>query len=234
VKAEAVAAQQRAARRDRFVRWLVIAGLAVVAFWFLFLRGAAPDEIGGHAVAHFSTAGAGQHVDTPTYTDNPPVSGAHSADVAACGTHATDIPDGNEVHLLEHGAIGILFQPTLDPDEIGEIEDLVSSYDSHVFSAPDDDMEPLIAVTAWGQKMELGEVDGPAIREFIAEFRKGGDAPEAYQPCPMTSDESFAGVEETPSPTPSPSPSVKEDNNKDSGKGDGKSGGKKKGEKGKN
>ncbi|HYI45655.1 MAG TPA: DUF3105 domain-containing protein [Actinomycetota bacterium] len=215
-KAEAVAAQRRAQKRERVVRWLVIAAILLGTYWILFVRGAAPDDFGGHTVEHFSTAGAGDHTgEVVDYESNPPVSGAHSGQVGACGTHATDIPDGEEVHLLEHGAIGLLYQPTHDEAEIGELEEIVASFDAHTFSAPDEDMDTPIAVTAWSHKMDLDSVDEAAIRDFIEEFRAGGDAPEAFQECPNIAEESFIQIiEEEPTPVPSEeAPSDGEGNN---------------------
>ncbi|HWL64760.1 MAG TPA: DUF3105 domain-containing protein, partial [Actinomycetota bacterium] len=190
-KNEALRAQHRARTRERIVRWIVIAGIAAFAVWFFFVRGQAPDAIAGHRIEHASTSGAGDHVETVvTYDTNPPVSGPHSNRAAPCGIFASDIPDENEVHALEHGAVGILYKPDIEVEEIERIETIVRSYDSHVLSAPDSDMTRNVVVTAWGHLMRLDSVDEPAIREFIDYFRQGGDAPEAFQECPNTSNES--------------------------------------------
>jgi hypothetical protein len=61
-------------------------------------------------------------------------------------------------------------------------------------------MDTPIAITAWAHKMDLDSVDEGAIRDFIAEFRAGGDAPEAFQECPNISEESFVQLDEEPTP----------------------------------
>lgn len=212
-KAEAMAAKRKQQLRERIVRWIVIAALAVFAVWFLFLRGQAPDEIAGQTVEHYSLSGAGDHVETAVqYETNPPVSGPHSQRALPCGSHGQPLPDENIVHNLEHGAIGVFYQPTVEPDTVEEVEALVQSYDSHVFSAPDPDMLKPFAITAWGHMMRLDEYNEAAVKGFIEEFRQGGDAPESYQECPNTVTES-AVAPPTPTPTgrqaqeASPSPS---------------------------
>jgi hypothetical protein len=204
-KAEALKAQRRAQLRERILRYVVIAGLVVVAFWFFVLRGQLPDAIAGHDIQHFSTSGSGEHTETEVdYDSNPPVSGPHSQRTAPCGVHSAPISDENQVHTLEHGAVGILYQPTLEESQIETIEEIVRQRDSHVFSAPDPDMRTPIAVTAWGHMMELEEVDRAAITEFIDVFAEGGDAPEAFQDCPISQDSSFL---DRPSPSPIPTAS---------------------------
>jgi hypothetical protein len=202
-RAAAIAAARRQALRERIIRWVTIAGVVAVIVWFLFLRGRGPSEIEGHEVKSFSIAGSGDHVQgTVNYETTPPVSGAHAAQSAPCGVHSAPIPNENLVHTLEHGAIGILYLPELEPDSIAEIESLVRDYESHVFSAPYPGMEPQIAVAAWSKRMDLDALDASAIREFIDAFRKKG--PEE-NPCPPSQDSPFG--QPTPSPSPEPSPS---------------------------
>lgn len=201
-KAEELAALIRARRRERIIRWLTISGLVVAAFWFIFIRGQTPDEINGRPVSQFTTRGAGQHVSTPvSYPMNPPVAGEHASAPVPCGVYGQQVPPENMVHTLEHGAVGILFKRDLEPDVIERIEDLVRSYDSHVFSGPFDALESPITVIGWANSMALDSYDEATVKEFIEAFSQGGDAPEGYQECPNDEDTPF--VNATPEPLPS-------------------------------
>lgn len=217
-KAQAVAAQQKAARRERIIRWISIAGLVAVAFWFVFIRGQAPDSVAGeggrqYTIDHFTTRGSGQHVQgTVSYPMTPPVSGEHSATPAPCGVYGEPVPNENMVHTLEHGAVGLLYRPDLDLETIEQIEELTRSYESHTFSMPYETLEQPITLIAWGHMMKLEAWDEVAAKNFIDVFRRQGDAPEAFQECPNDEDTPFTNVTPTPVPLPtattevSPSP----------------------------
>jgi hypothetical protein len=208
-----IAARQRAERRSRIIRTLLVAGLGTLAVWFFFLRPSSPSSIDGHTVESFSTSGAGQHLSagqTITYPTKPPVSGEHAPQPAPCGVHDKQIPDEEQVHTLEHGSVGIQFSPDLDPAQIKSIEDLVATYQDHVFSAPYSGMDTPIAVTSWGHMMKLDSFDETAIKDYIEAFQSNPPAPEIEQPCPNTADTPFAATPSgstTPSPEASPSSS---------------------------
>jgi hypothetical protein len=209
-KAEAVATRQRKERRDKLIRRSVILVALLGIVWFLFLRNITPNEINGHEVLDFSTAGAGQHQPPPiSYETSPPVAGPHSSAVP-CGVYAEQIPNENQVHDLEHGAVGVQYKPDLPVAQIRRIEELVRSYDSHVFAGPYEEMESNITLTAWGHMLRLDSFEEQTIRDFIDEFAEGGDAPEGFQDCPNEADDRFRpGATPSPgaSPDASPSPS---------------------------
>ena len=95
--------------------------------------------------------------------------------------------------------MGVQYKPDVPLRQIRQIEALVRSYDSHVFSGPYEQMDSNITLTAWGHMLRLDTFEEQTIRDFIDDFAQGGDAPEAGQDCPVSSDERF-------SPEPSPSP----------------------------
>ena len=188
-RAEAAERQRKQAQRERLVRFAFIGLLVVGLLWFFFFRTKAPTEIGGHELISDSQAGEGVHTADPvTYETVPPTSGSHAPGAAPCGVHAEQIPNENLVHTLEHGAVGLLYDPTLDIQQIRDLENIVGGVSSHMFSAPYEGMDTPIVVTAWGFRMPLEEVDEPAIEEFIDEFRQNG--PEE-QDCPNTSNAPF-------------------------------------------
>ena len=197
-KAQALEAQRKAQRR---ARWLRIGGLAVgsVAVLALLWRLAAPpdtpDRIRGHSVRKLGESGTGDHTTAPVrYDSTPPTHGPHEAQPAPCGVHPEPVPEGNQVHSLEHGAVGIQYRPDLvEVDDIRAIERLTRGFDSGVFSAPYPEMEPAIAVSSWGELMELDSLDMPAIREYIEVFR--GQGPEDVS-CDNLVDDPFEPEEE--------------------------------------
>jgi len=232
-KAEAEAARRKKERRERLIRRAGLLAIAAAVFWFLFLRGGLPDEINGHPIQTFGVTltAAENHSDQPqTYESTPPVAGIHNPSPAPCGVYGTPLPNEtvtNEtmVHTLEHGAVGILYDPEVDPQQIEQIEAVVRGFDDHVFSAPYLGMDSPIVLTAWEHLLKLDTFQRATIDEFIDVFRTGGSAPEANQDCPNSQDDSF---EPQPSPEPTPSPGAaapspeetpkKNDGKKNSGK----------------
>ncbi len=211
-RAATVEAQRKKERRERWIRRLAWAALFGFAVWFLFLRTATPDEINGNPINTFSTAGANQHTTTDVpYQDVPPVSGQHAPRAGMCGVFSAAIQDEVMVHNLEHGAVGLLYQPDLELRQIRQLEKIVGDYEDSVFSMPyPRGMQSPITVIAWGHTMELDEVDQDSIKQFIEEFRRGGSAPEgkSAEPCEYQTAQPYQPVDlnATPSPGAEPTP----------------------------
>lgn len=208
-KVEALEKQRRAERRARIVRGAVIALLIAGLVWFVLFRNQRPTEIAGQTISLFSeSAGQPTHTDSSvSYPTTPPVSGQHSPTAISCGTYSDQPPSEQMVHALEHGAIGLLYDPEeAGIEDIRELEGIAEDSESHVFSAPFAGMETTFSIISWGEMMRLDEIDRPAIDEYVDTFIN--DGPENID-CPKTQEATF---EPTPSPTPSPTPDGGENN----------------------
>jgi len=205
----AAKARQRAEFRERLVRGLVFAAVVVGAIWFFFLRPQLPDEINGNSVSEFRADS--DHTNDPVvYESTPPTTGDHSPSAAPCGVHATQIPDGLFVHSLEHGAVGILYNPQeVDVSTIRDIEAKVDEFDDRTISAPYAGTETPITLTSWTRLLRLDEYDEDTIDEYLAAFRGSG---RENLPCENTQDVPFDPASLEPAPTPSPTPEDGEGN----------------------
>jgi hypothetical protein len=205
-KAARIEQQRKVARRAQMIRIALYALVGVGVFWFFFLRPPErPESIRGHQLRLFDESqGVQRHVDegqTVEYETTPPAYGFHSPGSLQCGIWGEQQPSEPFVHSLEHGAVGLLYEPQrAEPQAIERLEAIAGRYDSHVIAMPFAGMDQPIAIVSWGEIMELDELDEPAVGQYLETFRDEG--PESGQQCPMQADTPFV-----PEPTPSPSPS---------------------------
>ena len=198
----AAKAQKRAEFRERLVRGMVFAAVIVAVLWFFFWP-RTPGEIDGNPIVE-SRADRGHTNDPVVYETTPPTTGDHSPSAAPCGIHATQIPDELFVHSLEHGAVGVLYDPQeVEVDIIRDIEAKVGEYDDRTISAPYTGTETPITVTSWTKLMRLESYDADTVTEYIEAFR--GTGPEDL-PCENTQDAPFDPASLEPAPAPSPAP----------------------------
>ena len=112
-----------------------------------------------------------------TYGTRPPSSGAHFASwYPSYGLVEQEVPAGNCVHNLEHGAIVLLYNcPGGCPELVSEIRELIPTLPRgrnarrgvpRMLAVPYTDMDSRIAVVAWGYILELNEFDRDQIRRF--------------------------------------------------------------------
>jgi hypothetical protein len=171
-------------RRQRMV-WgaVIVVGLAlIVALVVLFF----PRSASGAMMRQVVTE-AGTHVDEGaplTYHSRPPSSGVHWGSVPQASDYRMydqPLSPGRWVHMLEHGAVVVLYRADLCDSAC--VEQLGQFYDSaprstlvgirHLAITPYQDMDHAIAVVAWGYVDELDQMDKDRV---LADFKSKVDA----------------------------------------------------------
>ena len=116
------------------------------------------------------------------YKETPPVGGQHANVWAACNGDVYDDPVIKEqaVHSLEHGAVWITYQPSLESSQINALEDKVRGY---TFMSPLVEQDAPIVLTAWSNQLSLQTADDPRIDQFLRKFRQGPQTPEPGATC---------------------------------------------------
>jgi uncharacterized protein DUF3105 len=122
----------------------------------------------------------------------PPSSGPHWETVPQPQEYRmydTPLPPGRWVHMLEHGAVVVLYRPDLC--DSGCVQQLGTFYDNapksslvgirHLTVTPYQDMDHAIAVVAWGyiDEIDVGANDQVDTDRIMADFKSKVDAPSA-------------------------------------------------------
>ncbi|MDO8619515.1 MAG: DUF3105 domain-containing protein [Candidatus Daviesbacteria bacterium] len=158
--------------------------------WFLSIQGAREQtklskSLIGEAIAN---QGA-NHVPESTkeeYSTNPPTSGPHYANSQPAGVYEREVPDGNLIHSMEHGAVILWYKPSgnannqptegTESAEINslskqDIERLKQTFNSASVSkkimVPRDSLDVPIALTSWGRLLKLQTIDEGQIKNFM-------------------------------------------------------------------
>lgn len=124
----------------------------------------------------------------PEYGSDPATSGDHSASPAPCGVYREEVLDVNRVHSLEHGAIGIQYDPDLPDEERNSLEAFARQRGTHVVVAPEEGLEAPVVLTAWTRMLSLDGANLDTIEVFYDQFARKG--PEAGVACPVQVDQS--------------------------------------------
>ena len=214
VRAERRTRSERRRRRKRAV-WLTLGGIFAVfiIFALVFQQGFINQnaQVGGSRGTYNSGGPVpedpddgrnhirdGEVPETP-YSVYPPTSGPHWNSLGSAesnfesapvgwGPYDRPIPDQSLIHNLEHGGIGLHY----DPARCGEAQcqEIYDEFDRIAKSWTEDEgytgfvispypnMESLITLTAWRHHMRLDEVDEPRIREFINAYYDRGWEPQ--------------------------------------------------------
>jgi hypothetical protein len=125
-----------------------------------------------------------RHVDGPVaYPQTPPVGGDHAPRWQNCGSYSEPISTEAGVHALEHGAVWITYQPSLDPAAIAMLDALAERSDYVLLSPWPDDLPAPIVASAWGAQLPLESADDPRLVAFLTEYIQALSAPEPGAPC---------------------------------------------------
>ena len=117
------------------------------------------------------------------YPQTPPLGGDHAPRWQNCGAYSEPISAEAGVHALEHGAVWITYQPTLDPAEVAALEGLADQSDYILVSPWPDDLPAPIVASAWGAQLPLDSAEDPRLIEFLTAYVQALTAPEPGAPC---------------------------------------------------
>ncbi|WP_148575343.1 DUF3105 domain-containing protein [Nocardioides caldifontis] len=164
---------------------VVIIGMAVIA---LLNQQRERDEI--DAAASESIEGVEQftdlsrnHVETAVdYPQTPSVGGDHSSVWVNCGTYTSAIDPMQATHSLEHGAVWIGYDPSLEAAEVEKLVGIAEA-NNYVLLSPVEDVPAPVTVSAWGNQLQLESPDDPRLEVFVQKYQQGEQTPEPGAPC---------------------------------------------------
>lgn len=131
-----------------------------------------------------SSTGLSQaHTSTPvTYSELPPVGGAHAPTWVTCGIYANPINTSEAVHSLEHGAVWVTYRPDLPQKQIGTLTEMAKSNPYQLLSPYLGLASPVVA-TAWGKQLKLEDAQDPRLAVFLKAYLQGPQTPEPGAAC---------------------------------------------------
>lgn len=186
--------QERVRRaRNKQITYLGIGVVALVlisgaAFWLLSPNAAnsqaSTTQSSGNQVALAGTCGPIQtpqdmgrdHLvpgQTPTYSSDPPTSGAHNPNPEPRGIYDNPVDVTMEVHALEHGYV-IIHYTNIPAEQLNQLKDIVSRDPYKMILSPYPSMPSKVSLTAWDHLQTCTGVDTQAIASFVAQFRNNG------------------------------------------------------------
>jgi hypothetical protein len=131
------------------------------------------------------------------YNASPPIGGNHSPFWANCtGTVYThQIANENAVHMLEHGAVWITYNPkTATPADIATLKSKVDGVD-HLALSPYAGLKTPISLQAWDYQLFVNKASDPRVNQFIDALKYNlGTTPEPTASC---SDPDFDAAKST-------------------------------------
>lgn len=168
---------------------IVAAGLAVAAIAFAATLSTSSSGSGSLPLGTQTFAETDHtHVSgIVTYDRVPPAGGAHNPVQLNCGVYTQAVPNENAVHSLEHGAVWVTYQPTLPPDQLAALQQLVvSNYvgsQRYLILSPYAGIPSPIVASAWGSQLGVDSPSDSRLLDFIQHFAGSGQGGEQGGPC---------------------------------------------------
>jgi hypothetical protein len=180
-------ALHREQRKKRFMIGGIAVGVAVlaIALVVLFFPRPAADSMRQVPLEQATHVEEGSPL---TYRNRPPSSGMHYGTLPQASDYRMydqPLTPGRWVHMLEHGAVAVLYRPDLCDQAC--VDTLASVWDNaprsnlvggirHLVITPYQNMDHPVAVVAWGYVDEIDQADKDRI---LADIRSKMDAPSA-------------------------------------------------------
>ncbi len=181
-----------AARREQRQKRLLQGGIAalvaiaaIVALFFIIPRGGSGDQM---RQVPLETANHVEEGAPLSYRNRPPSSGVHYGTLPQASEYRmydTPLSPGRWVHMLEHGAVAVLYRPDLCDaacvQVLGQVFDQAPRSSivggiRHLVITPYQNMDHAVAVVAWGYVDEMDQVDKDRV---LADVKSKMDAPSA-------------------------------------------------------
>ncbi|MCL1600013.1 MAG: DUF3105 domain-containing protein [Actinomycetia bacterium] len=174
-KAAEASAKQAANRKRKTRIGLYILGAVVVvgAIGFVIVDKATLEELPGVSKQAYEGRAHAAPGESVAYATATPTSGRHAASSPRCGVYTQQMPAEFVVHSLEHGAVVIWYQPSLEGEEISGLQAIVNRFDDRVILSPNAALtEPVIA-TSWNRLKAYDGADAE-LEQFIETYRARG------------------------------------------------------------
>jgi hypothetical protein len=116
-----------------------------------------------------------QHTHVPgtiKYDASPPIGGNHDQYWANCNGAVYDhqIANENAVHMLEHGAVWITYNPSLPASQLDKLKTYVEGQDRLALS-PYAGLRQPISLQSWGYQLFVNNASDPRIAQFISTLK---------------------------------------------------------------
>lgn len=137
----------------------------------------------GDRVQRFLVAGNAHVTGRIDYPQTPPVGGDHNATWQNCGFYSSPVLPELAVHSMEHGAVWVVFRPSLASDGVVTLRQLARR--PYVLVSPwaDETIPAAVVASAWGLQLRADTASDPALAAFVQAYANGPQTPERGAPC---------------------------------------------------